>query len=93
MGSTDKQATMQVATCANVSRGSQLAKDERMSQHKIPLTPIEESGLRAHRLPIGKPSQLSDVFRQGILWAQRTQEQRDAITAQMATIPFPAIDD
>jgi hypothetical protein len=42
-----------------------------MSEHKIPLTPLEESGLRAHRLPIGKPSQLSDAFRNGVAWAQQ----------------------
>jgi len=59
-----------------------------MSQHKIPLTPIEESGLRAHRLPIGKPSQLSDVFRQGIKWALRPQTERDELAALMGTIPF-----
>lgn len=41
-----------------------------MSMHKIPLTKIEEDGLRAHGLDIGTPSQLSDVFRQGIAWAQ-----------------------
>ena len=40
-----------------------------MSMHKIPLTPIEESGLRAHGLDIGKPSQLSDAFRQGVRYA------------------------
>lgn len=61
--------------------------------HKLSLTPLEESGLRAHRLPIAKPSQLSDVFRQGILWAQRTQEQRDAITEAMASIPFAAVEE
>lgn len=40
-----------------------------MSMHKIPLTKLEEDGLRAHGLDIGKPSQLSDVFRQGVAWA------------------------
>ena len=39
-----------------------------MSMHKIPLTPTEESGLRAHGLDIGTPSQLSDAFRQGVAW-------------------------
>lgn len=39
-----------------------------MSMHKIPLTPLEEEGLLAHALPIGKPSQLSDCFRQGVAW-------------------------
>lgn len=40
-----------------------------MSMHKVPLTQLEEDGLAAHRLPIGTPSQLSDVFRQGMKWA------------------------
>lgn len=39
-----------------------------MSMHKIPLTPLEEEGLRLHRLPIGTPSQRSDTFRQGVAW-------------------------
>ena len=37
--------------------------------HKMPLTKLEQEGLEAHHLPIGKPSQLSDCFRQGIKWA------------------------
>lgn len=41
-----------------------------MSMHRKPLTPLEESGLRAHGLDIGTPSQLSDAFRQGVRWAQ-----------------------
>ena len=40
-----------------------------MSMHKIPLTPLEEEGLRLHGLPIGTPSQRSDTFRQGVAWA------------------------
>ena len=39
-----------------------------MSMHKIPLTNLELSGLRAHGLDVGKPSQLSDAFRQGVKW-------------------------
>ena len=39
-----------------------------MSMHKIPLTPTEDAGLRAHGLDIGTPSQLSDAFRQGVAW-------------------------
>jgi hypothetical protein len=41
-----------------------------MSMHKIPLTPTEEAGLHAHGLQsnIGKPSQLTDAFRQGVAW-------------------------
>lgn len=44
-----------------------------MSDHKKPLTALEESGLIAHRLPIGKPSQLADAFRHGIAWAERAR--------------------
>ena len=40
-----------------------------MSLHRKPLTRLEEDGLRAHGLDIGTPSQLSDVFRQGVAWA------------------------
>ena len=52
-----------------------------MSMHKIPLTPIEESGLRAHGLDIGKPSQLSDAFRQGVRYAsaQLTSQGGEAV--------------
>lgn len=41
-----------------------------MSMHKVPLTPTEEAGLLAHGLQrsIGQPSQLADVFRQGVAW-------------------------
>lgn len=44
-----------------------------MSMHKIPLTQIEEDGLRAHGLDIGTPSQLSDVFRKGIACGQNAE--------------------
>ena len=40
-----------------------------MSMHKIPLTPLEHAGLKAHGLDIGTPSQLSDCFRHGVKWA------------------------
>lgn len=40
-----------------------------MSMHKKPLTELEHAGLKAHGLDIGTPSQLSDVFRQGIAFA------------------------
>jgi len=40
-----------------------------MSMHNIPPTPLQESGLIAHRLPVGTPSQLSDAFRLGVQWA------------------------
>lgn len=40
-----------------------------MSMHRIPLTQLEHDGLSAHGLDIGTPSQLSDVFRQGVAFA------------------------
>ena len=40
-----------------------------MSMHLKPMTPEEESGLRAHGLPVGKPNQLADAFRLGMAWA------------------------
>lgn len=56
-----------------------------MSMHKKPLTRLEEEGLRAHGLPIGTPSQLSDVFRHGVAWAAvqdqgEVQKLREALT-------------
>lgn len=44
-----------------------------MSMHKIPLTDLERRGLEAHGLDIGTPSQLSDVFRQGMAWVMLAQ--------------------
>lgn len=44
-----------------------------MSMHNVPLTREEEAGLRAHGLAVGTPSQLSDVFRQGVAWAKKQQ--------------------
>ena len=44
-----------------------------MSMHIKPLTPIEEAGLRAHGLPVGKPSQLADAFRLGMAWADKAR--------------------
>lgn len=52
-----------------------------MSMHLKPITPNEEAGLRAHGLPVGKPSQLADAFRLGMAWAP-SQDQ----------IPFGVID-
>lgn len=46
-----------------------------MSMHKIPLTPLEEEGLKKHHLPIGTPSQLSDAFRHGMAWVLRQSNQ------------------
>ena len=40
-----------------------------MSMHNQPLLEIEKSGLEAFKLPIGEPSQLSDTFRCGVIWA------------------------
>lgn len=40
-----------------------------MSMHRIPLTELERVGLTNHGLPIGNPSQLSDIFRHGVKWA------------------------
>ena len=40
-----------------------------MSMHRIPLTELERAGLINHGLDVGKPSQLSDVFRHGMKWA------------------------
>lgn len=39
-----------------------------MSMHKVPVTELERRGLESHGLDIGTPSQLSDVFRQGVAW-------------------------
>lgn len=55
-----------------------------MSMHKKPLTELEREGLHLHHLPIGTPSQLSDVFRLGMAWAQKQlQAERDALAAQL----------
>ena len=42
-----------------------------MSMHKVELTEWEREGLECHRLPIGKPSQLSDTFRAGVQFATK----------------------
>lgn len=42
-----------------------------MSMHKIELTEWEREGLELHRLPVDKPSQLSDTFRLGVQFATR----------------------
>jgi hypothetical protein len=42
-----------------------------VSMHKIELTELEREGLELHRLPTGKPSQLSDTFRAGVQFATR----------------------
>lgn len=40
-----------------------------MSMHKLPITEFELLGLKNHGLASETPSQLSDVFRQGMAWA------------------------
>jgi len=40
-----------------------------MSMHEIALSNLERSGLIAHGLDVGTPSQLSDAFRLGSEWA------------------------
>ncbi len=40
-----------------------------MSMHDMELTELERSGLEAHHLKTGTPSQLSDSFRLGVAWA------------------------
>ena len=61
-----------------------------MSMHKIPLTPIEEAGLRAHGLDIGKPSQLSDAFRQGVRYASAQASQGGEAVEVVASIAVDA---
>lgn len=48
-----------------------------MSMHRIPLTDIERKGLERHGLgrDTGKPSQLADVFRQGVKWGQKLERE------------------
>lgn len=57
-----------------------------MSMHKKPLTPLEEKGLRLHGLDIGKPSQLSDVFRHGVAWAISQDPEKTACEALRARL-------
>ena len=57
-----------------------------MSMHAVPLTPTEEAGFRAHGLQrhIGKPSQLADVFRQGIAWGEAAERERMCVAIKAA---------
>ena len=50
-----------------------------VSMHNTPLTLIEEAGLAAHRLPVGKASQLSDAFRHGVAWANKPMDHHPLI--------------
>ena len=54
-----------------------------MSMHRMPLTTVEHEGLVRHGLgrAIGKPSQLADVFRQGVKWGQN--QEREACAAML----------
>jgi type 1 glutamine amidotransferase len=52
--------------------------------HQVPLTKIERDGLIAHgfKEAIGKPNQAADIFRHGIAWALRTEEERAVAVAE-----------
>jgi len=67
-----------------------------MSMHKIPLTPLEEEGLRLHGLPIGTPSQRSDTFRQGVAWAigeaRRLNKENERLKADAERIEWQPIE-
>ena len=56
-----------------------------MSNHKTPLTAVERAGLLAHGLGrnIGVPSQLADVFRQGVAWGISQRQNESAATAPL----------
>ena len=60
-----------------------------MSNHRTKLTQIEEEGLRLHRLPIGKPSQLSDAFRQGVMWGLKNRPENLTIKPSEISIQLP----
>lgn len=51
-----------------------------MSDHKKPLTLIEETGIILHGFgcDIGKPSLIVDVFRHGIAWGQSSVKEQIA---------------
>lgn len=49
-----------------------------MSMHKKPATPLEVAGLGLHGLPVGEPSQLADVFRQGLAYGVAAERERCA---------------
>jgi len=67
-----------------------------MSMHKIPMTPLEEEGLRLHGLPIGTPSQRSDTFRQGVAWAigeaRRLNKENERLKADAELIEWQPIE-
>lgn len=59
-----------------------------MSMHKIPLTQIEEEGLRSHGFAIGTPSQLSDAFRLGVAAGQAAERSRCKQLAISCTVMY-----
>ena len=54
--------------------------------HKIELTEWEREGLELQRLPIGKPSQLSDTFRAGVQFATRKSNETIEQKTQLHTL-------
>lgn len=65
-----------------------------MSMHRVPLTPTEEAGMHAHGLQrnIGKPSQLADVFRQGVAWGAKAERERAIAVVQKWRDAYPSED-
>ena len=55
-----------------------------MSMYKIPLTALEEAGLKKHGLLKTGPSQLSDCFRQGLAWGINAEKEACAKIADGA---------
>ena len=76
-----------------------------MSMHRIPMTTVEHDGLVRHGLgrDIGKPSQLADVFLQGVKWGQsqereacaamfdQLEQQRDELLAALNSRKWPVM--
>jgi hypothetical protein len=54
--------------------------------HKIALTETEELGLTTHRLPIGKPSQLSDCFRLGVKWQKDNSKEVEKVKSALSEL-------
>lgn len=66
-----------------------------MSDHKKPLTLIEETGIILHGFgrDIGKPSHVVDVFRHGIAWGQATTLEQIADAERSLQHDMPIDDD
>lgn len=66
-----------------------------MSDHKKPLTPIEEMGIILHGFgrDIGKPSLIVDVFRHGIAWGQSSSLEQIASAERSLEHGMPFDDD